>query len=104
MNSCILECSCKLRLSSGVQTVKCSWRTCATLHRGARLLVLAFFCLGSRYARGCGMIYLFTAHLQAVPYWVDDESVRPSMLMSAPAPKVQCQQRCSVVVVHSACS
>jgi hypothetical protein len=25
--------------------------------------------------------------LQAVPYWVDDESVRPSMLMSAPAKK-----------------
>jgi hypothetical protein len=22
--------------------------------------------------------------LQAVPYWVDDESVRPSMLLSAP--------------------
>lgn len=26
--------------------------------------------------------------VQAVPYWVDDESVRPSMLMSAPATKV----------------
>ena len=24
--------------------------------------------------------------VQAVPYWVDDESVRPSMLQSAPAP------------------
>ncbi len=69
------------------------------------LLVLAVFCLGSRYAQGWGIIYLFTTHLQAVPYWVDDESVRPSMLMSAPAPKVQCQQRCSVVVVvRSACS
>ena len=27
--------------------------------------------------------------VQAVPYWVDDESVRPSMLMSAPAPMVR---------------
>ena len=32
-----------------------------------------------------GTCTLFPDMVQAVPYWVDDESVRPSMLMSAPA-------------------
>ena len=29
-------------------------------------------------------IITITPQVQAVPYWVDDESVRPSMLLSAP--------------------
>jgi uncharacterized membrane protein YidH (DUF202 family) len=33
-----------------------------------------------------GSATLMPDMVQAVPYWVDDESVRPSMLMSAPAP------------------
>lgn len=31
-----------------------------------------------------GTCTLFPELVQAVPYWVDDESVRPSMLLSAP--------------------
>ena len=33
-----------------------------------------------------GTATLLPELVQAVPYWVDDESVRPSMLQSAPAP------------------
>jgi hypothetical protein len=33
-----------------------------------------------------GTCTLFPELVQAVPYWVDDESVRPSMLLSAPMP------------------
>lgn len=33
-----------------------------------------------------GTCTLFPELVQAVPYWVDDESVRPSMLSSAPPP------------------
>ncbi len=32
-----------------------------------------------------GTATLLPELVQAVPYWVDDESVRPSMLQSAPA-------------------
>eukprot|EP00879_Flechtneria_rotunda_P032077 GHRR01035229.1.p1 GENE.GHRR01035229.1~~GHRR01035229.1.p1 ORF type:complete len:471 (+),score=154.83 GHRR01035229.1:612-2024(+) len=34
-----------------------------------------------------GTCTLFPEMVQAVPYWVDDESVRPSMLLSAPPPR-----------------
>lgn len=33
-----------------------------------------------------GTATLLPELVQAVPYWVDDESVRPSMLQSAPQP------------------
>ena len=33
-----------------------------------------------------GTATLLPELVQAVPYWVDDESVRPSMLQSAPVP------------------
>lgn len=34
-----------------------------------------------------GTCTIFPELVQAVPYWVDDESVRPSMLLSAPPTK-----------------
>ena len=34
-----------------------------------------------------GTATLLPELVQAVPYWVDDESVRPSMLQSAPQPR-----------------
>lgn len=34
-----------------------------------------------------GTATLFPDMVQAVPYWVDDETLRPSMLMSAPSPR-----------------
>ncbi|MEW5316474.1 MAG: hypothetical protein WDW38_007846 [Sanguina aurantia] len=38
----------------------------------------------SKFIHGCATI--FPDLIRAVPYWVDDESVRPSMLASAPSP------------------
>lgn len=38
----------------------------------------------SKFIHGCATI--FPDLIRAVPYWVDDESVRPSMMASAPSP------------------
>ena len=44
-----------------------------------------------------GTATLLPELVQAVPYWVDDESVRPSMLQSAPQPR---QAMCARPVCH----
>jgi hypothetical protein len=47
-----------------------------------------------------GTATLLPELVQAVPYWVDDESVRPSMLQSAPQPP---QPMCAHLVLPRSC-
>ena len=88
-SACVLARNPKYRLN------KLSTR----LHASMRMAEHADRCLSSDWAsvRVFEQVHKFSKFIhgtatllpelvQAVPYWVDDESVRPSMLQSAPQP------------------